>query len=212
MELSSVHVHHTTTFTLFVLFCLFWPFIILSALPRRDRSAGPVAAALVPIALFTAEVWIGLIDTVRGMPLSGGWSRVVIAAGIAESFSALYAAAFFVAAVIVFTAIRLHRPFADRITATLFALLMIDIAVARIAVATLMSPPWWRYATAAIAGGIVALLIAIIAAVWTFRAGRGRVVSRALPYGITIMLAVAAIVGVIVWQTVQQYRAIAIYG
>ncbi|HYC61625.1 MAG TPA: hypothetical protein VEK79_18865 [Thermoanaerobaculia bacterium] len=210
MDLSSTHVHYPPSYTLPVLFCVLWTFIVLALLTRRGRSAGPVAAALVPLALFTAATCVGLINTTRGMAISGSGGRASVAAGIAESFGALYAAAFFMATVAVFAAIRLHRPFADRLTATLFAVLMIDIVAARVAAGTLAQMTWQSYVAAA--GVITALLIAIIAVVWTVLVGRGRVNSRALPYGITIMLAVAVIAGVMVWQTIQQYRAIAMYG
>lgn len=196
---------------LIVLCCLFWPIAAASFLSPRSKSAGPIAAALVPLALSVGGMLIGLLRTLEGMAISGsGRGGAAAAAGIAEALAFLMTGACFAVIVIVVAAIRRHRPFVDRLTAVLFALLFAEVAGALFISATIASGMWQFYAT--LTGAGVAGVVALIAAVWTFLTGRGRVSSRPLPFGVWAIAVLCVVTGVIVWRWVLHYMAIARFG
>ena len=194
---------------LIVLICLFWPFLAASFLSRRETSAGPTAAVLVPLALSVGGMMWGLDRTLGGLAISRP-PGAAAAAGIAEAFAFSGTGALFALFVIIVAAIRRHRPFVDRLSVVLFALLAVEIALALFIGSTIGSGRWQFYAC--VTGAIAAGLIAVIAGVWTFLTGRGRVSSRPLPYAIPVVTLLCVVIGFIVWRSVQHYVAIAMFG
>jgi len=109
--------------------------------------------------------------------------------------------------VIVFTALRRHRPIVDRMTALLVGVFLADWVGALFAGAVLVE----RTVPAAllIAGAIVAGAVALVAVVWTFLTGRGRVSTIALPHGVAVVAILVMVMSVIVWKLAHGYMDIA---
>ena len=206
MEFSSVHWHPSLAEKLALLFSLFWPFVAVSLMAGRSRSASPVTAALVPLAACGAAAWLSLVNVAEGVAVSGTRGAAA-AAGIAESLTMLFAGVFFALAVIVFAAIRRHRPIVDRLTAWLIAVFLADWIGALAAGAALLNRA--VPTTVLFIGATVAAMVAAGAVTWTFLTGRGRVSSTALPHGALIAAVLLVAMGVIVRQIVQGYMDIA---
>lgn len=209
MEFTVIHSTPTTTAKLVVLSCLFWPFVAASLMSQRGKSASPVAAALVSLAVSGAGAWLGLVRTLEGVAITGGGTHSA-AAGIAESLRMFFVGGCFALVVIVFAALRRHRPIVDRMTATLVAVLIVDVIGALFA-AAMVSTRAVGFPVL-IAGAIVAGVVAAVAIVWTFLTGRGRVSSSALPHGVTVVAILLAVIGVIVWELAHGYAAFAMSG
>jgi hypothetical protein len=206
MSVTSVCVTPSLVVKLIVLISFFWPFVAMSLLSRRGRSAGPAAAVLVPLALAASGVWFGLARVMRGMAISGGGVQAT-AAGITEALSMLDQGGFFAVMLIVFAATRRHRPIVDRTTAALFTVLLVDVIGALFAAVMVANRP--ATFPLLIAGAIVGALIAMAAMIWTFLTGRGRVSSGPLPYGVPVVAITIVVMGVIVWQLSHGYAAFA---
>jgi len=196
---------------LIVLICLFWPFIAASFLSRRGTSAGPIAAALVPLALSVAGMLMGIVRVIEGMAFAGSPRLgAAVSAGIAEALGFTGIGAGFTLLVVIVAAIRRHRPYVDRLTATIFALLFAEVIAALFLVRSIANERWQLYAW--LTGAVLAAIVAIVAAFWVFRTGRGRTTSQPIPYGITIFVIASVVIGVLVWQSVQHYALIARFG
>ena len=207
MEFSSAHFHPSLAAQLVVLFCLFWPFVAVSLMAGRARSAAPVAAALAPLAVSGIGAWLGLADVAWARAITGG-GRASSAAGVAESLMMFFLGAFFALVVIVFAAFRRHRPIVDRMSAALVTLFLASWIGALISGAALIErtvPEAFPFA-----GAIVAGAVALAAIVWTFLTGRGRVSSAALPYGVPVAAILTTIMAVIVWELAHKYIDIAL--
>lgn len=206
MSLMTVCVTPSPIARLIVLICFFWPFIALSLLSRRATSAGPVAAALVPLALSGTGVWFGLIRTMEGRSLIGGGTAAV-AAGIAEALTMLYMGGFFAILTIAFAAIRRHRPIVDRMTAALLALLILSLTGALFSAAAIANGA--GNISLFLAAAIVTAALAVAATIWTYLTGRGRAPSTPLPHGLPVATILIAVMGVVVWELAHGYIAIA---
>ncbi|HEU4887026.1 MAG TPA: hypothetical protein VFV49_04005 [Thermoanaerobaculia bacterium] len=206
MSLMTVCVTPSPITQLIVLICFFWPFIAMSLLSRQGRSAGPVAAVLVPLGFFGAGTWLGLIRVMEVRALFGGGSHAV-AAGIAEALAMLYIGGFFAAAVIVFAAIRRHRPFVDRMTAALLTVLIASLTAALFSAAVISngSGHLYLFLTAA----IVTAVVAMVAMVWTYLTGRGRVPSAPIPHGVPVATVLIVVMGVVIWELAHGYTMFA---
>jgi hypothetical protein len=191
---------------LLILACLFWPFIAASFLSRRSTSAGPMAAVLVPLALSVSGMLMGLYRALEGMSISGG-GRAAVSAGIAEALMFLRIGAFFAVIVLIVAAIRRHRPFVDRLTAALFALLVAETIGALFLAANIGKEPWQLHAC--LIGASIAALTAVVAAVWTFRTGRGRATSQPIPYAVIAFVATSILLGVFIREATVHYMMIA---
>ena len=204
MEFICIYPGPSPITKLLVLICFFWPFVAISFLPRRGKSAAPVVAALVPLALSSVDVWLGLMSVTRGMAITGVGERAT-AAGIADSLARLFIGGCFAIAVIVFAAIRRHRPIVDRMTAMLAAVFIVNVIGVLIAGAMIRQV----IVAVLIAGAIVAGIVAVAAIVWTFQTGRGRVTSAALPHGVAVVAILMVVIGVIVWELAHGYLTFA---
>src|SRR5687767_4063869 len=116
MDISSLHVHHSSTTYLITFFCVLWPFATLTFLPRRQTSTAPVLAMLLPVAAAVCGVWIGLANGMLGMALSGRGGVMAVSAGIAEAFAGLGFALFSAILIAVLALIRRPRPVMDGVT------------------------------------------------------------------------------------------------
>jgi len=86
MDVSSLNVCPAPSTTVVLLITLLW-----LLLPPVWRSRSPLAAALVPLALKVGDAWLLVINTFRGMAISGSPSIAPIAAGLAEARSRVLA-------------------------------------------------------------------------------------------------------------------------
>jgi len=187
-----------------VIISLFWPFLAASFLSRRGTSAGPIAAVLVPLALSVAGMLMGIVRAIEGMTIMGT-PRIgaAVSAGIAEALGFTGIGAGCTVLVIIVAAIRRHRPYVDRLTATIFALLFAEVIAALFLVRSIANERWQFYAW--LTGAAVAAIAAIVAAFWAFRTGRGRTTSQPIPYGITIFVIASVILGLFVRQEMLGY-------
>ena len=183
--------HPSLAAQLVVLFCLFWPFVAVSLMAGRARSAAPVAAALAPLAVSGIGAWLGLADVAWARAITGG-GRASSAAGVAESLMMFFLGAFFIAIV------RLNL-------LTLFLASWIGALISGAALIERTVPEAFPFA-----GAIVAGAVALAAIVWTFLTGRGRVSSAALPYGVPVAATLTTIMAAIVWELAHKYIDIAL--
>jgi hypothetical protein len=211
LEMSpiAICVYVPVIMRLIVLACFLWPFISVSFLARRATSAGPIPAALVPLALSVAGMFNGIHRTLEGMAMLGD-TRVgaAVSAGLAEALAFPGIGAFFAVLVATVAAIRRHRAFVDRVTATIFVVLVAG-TIGGICIAANLVREQLQFA-ACLTGAAIAAITAIVAAVWTFRTGRGRTTSRPIPYGVVAIVALSVILGLYLRQEVLHYAAIAI--
>ena len=208
MSWSYGNVHHSPLYNWTLLFCVFWPFASFSFLSRRSATPAPIAAVLLTVALPTGLMWVGFINVVRGMAITGAGRGAAAAAGFAEALFAPLFSAFSIVVIAVSALIRRHRPVVDRVCAALAAGVIAELAGA------LLFPRYFSLSMAwiAIAGAITSLLIAILAAVWLVLLTRGRVQPRAIPFGVSVVAASFAIMAVIVYQHARHYMFIAMHG
>lgn len=203
MTWSSGSIHPALSTKLIVLFSLVWPFIVAAWLAKRGKSAAPVAAALVPIALGVADTWLHLANVTA---IDGSGPLVhAIAAGTAEALLTIFTGCCFALGVLLFAAIRRHRAFLDRTTAVLIAIVLLDVVGAFVMATDLRS----LYASAAIAAAAVAGIVAFLAILWTVLTGRGRRSSAPIPYGLPISAAAFVALVAITWTIVDSYREFA---
>jgi hypothetical protein len=213
MELSSVHPYPSTAAQVTALFCLFWPILVAGLLRKREISAAPMAAMAAPLAFSLASVFDGLCNVMRGMAISGSGGRASVAAGAADALFMLATGTVSAVVVLIIALLRRHRPFLDRMTVFLFAVVLLGVIEAIVLVNWLGSgPPQSWHFHLAVATTVLARLVAIAALVWSFLAGLGRITSRPIPYGVTAIASLWVIGGVIVWQIIQHHRDIAMHG
>lgn len=215
MEMTFTHVtvYYALSTKLIVLFDLLWPFIVAAWLPKRGKSAAPIAAALVPLALGAMDAWLGIQRSMWGMSVTGDGSHAV-AAGLAEALFFVVSGACFAMAVLLFAAIRRHRPFVDRMTATLFAIVFASVVGAHYVAMQLSQraparPLLDAIYRSCVPAAIVAGIVAFLAILWTFLTGRGRRSSAPIPYGLPISAAAFVALVAITWTIVDSYREFA---
>jgi hypothetical protein len=110
---------------------------------------------LVPLAVASVGVWLGLENVRRVLAMLGRSGGPIAAAGIAEARSMFYVGGFFAFVVIVIATVRRHRPIVDRVTTVLVAMLIVDVIAAFFA-----SMNASVLITGAIFSGVIALLAA----------------------------------------------------
>lgn len=159
MDLSSVHYPFVTV--LVVLFCLFWPFLAMSSVPRRGRSSAPIAAALVALAVISCGLWINLamiVDSELGRPTARLVARNALEMGWIAVWPVVWIA--------ILSLILRHRPIPDSFVVILAALLGV-VAIAALNFAAFLAPRIAYLVFARVAAAF-ALAIALAAAVWLF--------------------------------------------
>jgi len=196
--------------------CLLWPLLAARLLRRGETSAAPLAAIAVPLAITVGLVWHGLSTTARGLMIAGTARPAAVGAALAEAMWCLPVGVFFGIVVAVAVAIRRHRPMLDRMTAAMFAVLFVNIAGALLMARSLNhdSPVMDARIVASIlvAGMIGSALVVLTAVAWTFLCGSGRVISRRIPHGVTMALALLLVVEGAGFLAMQQYREQAMSG
>lgn len=206
-SISSVDHHIATSTWLAILFCLFWPFVTAALMPKRGRSQAPLAAMAAPLAVSMIAMWLGLFHTLQGLAISGAWPRAAAAAGVAEALSCMAiggASAVFIALIAL---LRRHRAFAGRGVVMLYASLLVELTGALLLGASIGTS--WSQVTVCIVGAIVAGIVAIVAVAYTWLAARGRISAAPLRFAVPLLAAVCGIAGIVVWQQVERYAAIA---
>jgi hypothetical protein len=204
MELNSASFHVATTPAgkVVVLFCMAWPFLALAFIRRGERSSAPLVAMLIPIAVGLCGTWLGLVDVLGALPVTGG-GRAARAAGVAEALLLILIGAGCAGCVGVVALMRRHRPVLDRGAAVLAALL-----VAGIGAALAVRPTIPLALAFAAATGVLAIAMFD----WLFLVVRKRVAPRAVPFG-TAGLAVAMLATIAAtWQQMQAHIRVAIGG
>ena len=202
-----MYVCHSDEWNWTILACMFWPILAGGLLRRRETSAAPIAAVVVPLALSVALMWHGLFNAFRGMPRFGAQQFPWMAAGIADAFSVIDFGAFSALAVVIVTALCRHRPVLDRTTASLVAMILLGI------LAALAYSQWLAMGGAVrmshgyflIAAAIVSLLVAVAALGWTVLTGRGRISPRPIRYGVPAAALFLVVTYGLAWQSSQHY-------
>lgn len=131
-----------------VVFCAIWPLFAFRFLAKDGRSAAPIAALIVAIAVVQAAIWNELANLVEWLPLVPSFSL---------AWLVLWPA--FWIAVIAWA--RRHQPVSDGTMIALSALLLAGAIAAR--VFGMKMQPRFEYFYAARAGTMVALAIAVTA-------------------------------------------------
>lgn len=163
--MEMTHVELTPAMKLVLWFCLFWPFLAMSSIPRRGRSSAPIAAALVALAVIACLVWIELAGIVEGARLAG-LNRETSIAIARQTFSVAWLAVWPIGWIAVLSLIRRHWPIPDGFVVALTALLCVA-AIAALNFVAFLSPRM-MYMIFARAAAAFALAIALAAAVWLF--------------------------------------------
>lgn len=207
MDLSHAFVCPTPTAMFIQLFLFFWPFVSLTIIRKREQSSAPVSAMLLPLAVALLGTWIGIMEGLRGMAISGGGIGSA-AAGFAESLHMLLAGACSAAGVAVVALIKRHRPVADRVT-TLIALLFVAGTIGALLFLRFLT---FETAWLVFVGIGVAAATAIAAAVWlTIVAANWRRPSS-LPAAGPAMAVCMVLLAMLVWYDLRRYTEIAMYG
>jgi hypothetical protein len=207
MEMTFVTSCPSTPAKLAFLACLLWPWIALALLPSRGRSSAPIAAMLVPLAISTVAMWVGLLHAMQGLALSGSSPRAA-SAGIAEALGGVGVGAGSAAFVALFALMRRHRAIVDRGAVTMTLFLLVQLCGAIVLGAT-FGMARWQFAIP-YTGAIVSATAVVAAAVRTWLAGRGRLEPRPIRYGLPLVAGGWALGALALWQQVGHYTAIAL--
>lgn len=209
MSLTMVYVDPWWPQKWLVLFCLLWPLMAWSLVPRRGRSSAPLAAMLVPLALSVGLMWLSLSRCLYGMVVSGGGIESV-SAGIAEALFVPFVGAFAAGGVAIITLIRRHRPTADTPIVMLYTLTIAEVASAllfRPRMAAVDVQLTFCYGAAILAG-----LVAFAAFVRAWLAARGRTSAPARRYGVAFLSIATVVTGFAISQQIDRWTFIAFQG
>ena len=201
--------HPGCTIQLIVLFCFLWPFATLTFLARRQTSPAPVLAVLLAVAVAECGMWIGLINTLVGLALSGS-ARLAASAGIAETLMVLPLVLFSTALIALFALIRRHRPSIDRVTAVLVVILIVEILAALIYAARIT--PSMAFYRLALVGLGTSVFMAVVIATWIVLVVRVRVRSHPIPFAVPVAVLLYAAVALLVNREAHRYMDIARHG
>jgi len=207
MDLRHAYVCPSPTGTFILLFLFFWPFVSLAILRKRGHSSAPVSAMLLPPAVALLGTWIGILEGLRGMAISGA-GIAAVAAGFADSLHVLFTGACSAAAVAVVALIKRHRPVADRVTA-LIALLFAAGTIGALLFLRFFS---FEIARLVFAGIGLAAVTAIAAAVWLAAVATNRLRPPALPAAGRAMAVCMVLLALLVWYDLRRYTEIAMHG
>ena len=206
MSLTGIHSSPSAIVQLLVFFCLLWPFVTPGLFHRGEHSSAPVLAMLLPLTLAMGLMWVGLANVIRVMAISG--SDAATAAGIAEALVTPTAALFPIVLIAIFALMRRHRAALDHFSAAIAAGLLVELVAALLFSARIA--PTQRNATLALVWAGSALVLAVLTTVRLVLVVRGRVALAPLRFGVTIATLSFAAAGVVLYQQVHRYMAIAI--
>lgn len=200
MDLSHMWINELLAPKVTRIFCLLWPFVSIAFLRDRGRSFAPLTAMLVPLTVSACGMWLFLIEVMRGMALSG--AERAFAAGFADAYELLFWGGFSALAVSAFALKKKHVPSADFGATAIAALLMINVVLALMVTPTRL----------VLLGAAFAIVLALGAFAWLWVVHRERVQLRAIPYGVTILVIAAVILGFVVQSRIDALRRVAMGG
>lgn len=145
----------------FAWFVVTWPFVAAALMRSRARSAAPLVAMVVPIAVATACAFASLGLVLEDLSITGAAPHVA-APGVRMARSLIRNGVLNAVLVAIAAMLRHHAPALDRVFVMLAALLTIEIGVALWIGATIASAQWQLGASSA---GMAAAALTAAAAI-----------------------------------------------
>lgn len=207
MDLRGAFICPSPEDILVSLFCFAWPFVTIAFIRKGGHSSVPVSAMLLVLGVALLGTWLGIMNALRGMALSGGgWASS--AAGFAGSLRGLSVGAVAVIGVAIVMLLKRHRPVVDRVT-VLIALAFIADTIGALLFLRFFSFP---IAGLVFVGIGIAAAIAIASAVWLIAVVRGWTQSAPVPAAApAIAVCIILLAGLVLYDS-ERYMQIAEHG